>query len=265
MATPSAYLDLTPLFEATLVEKSTEEQRSLASRLSLMFSESRLLLVGEGELLVWEASLAQSSTSSPFSAATGAFSKTTTKKPGPRRLPVIYHPGLQHEFWFQALLEEAMTARFAALQRLSPPEDSCIARGALERRRSGSSTTTTTSSSPTGGGFLGGRDGSHGQRYWYTLNGQSLYEYKASLQQPGNLNMVVPLAGLRVSRPSERTLRLVRAREGPVREEDSLPSRLITPARPPKEIRATPTLHSPSQARVCPSQSGKRSSLWRPT
>lgn len=238
MAMPSAHLDLTPLFEATLVDQSTERQ---ASRLSLIFSESRLLLVSEGEELVWEApletlmevtavsltacqairftlrvpvTLAQSSTHSPFSTATGAVPKTTTKKAGTRRLPVIYHPGLQLECWFQALLEGAMTARSAALQRLSPPEDSCVARGALERRRSGSSTTTTTSSSPTGGGFRSGGGGSHAQRYWYTLSGQTLYEYKAPLQQPGNLHMVVPLAGLRVSRPSERTLRLVHAREG---------------------------------------------------
>jgi hypothetical protein len=120
-------------------------------------------------------------------------------------LPAVYHSALQLELWLYALLERAMPPRLARLQRLTPPDDSVLLQGPMERRDSG--------------GLLGATH----HRNLYVVAGNLLYEYRGAggsgahppLQATAaTLHMIVPLVGLRVSLASEAVLRVSGARPG---------------------------------------------------
>ncbi len=240
LATVSTHVDLGPLFEVPSVAEQTQALGLLPEShvdWCLIVSEVRLLLVREGEpqQLVWEAPLdtvvdvaavslagchairfglgvpvllADGHASGPSLASTSSLFPQAHKKKAEKgllRLPVVHDPALQLEYWFSALLETVLPSRFAALQRLTPSDEACIMRGYLERRKGGHE------------GSVGGThmlSGAGSQvRSWYVLAGNVLYEYKVR-QKPTSLHMAVPLAGLRVSQPSTKTIRLARARSG---------------------------------------------------
>lgn len=145
----------------------------------------------------------------PASGTGGATSAAMSGKPLSLTragvLPAVYHPALQLELWLYALLERILPPRLARLQRLTPPDDSVLIQGPMERRDSG--------------GLLGATH----HRNLYVVAGNLLYEYRGAggsgahppLQAtPATLHMIVPLVGLRVSLASEAVLRVTGAHPG---------------------------------------------------